>query len=352
MTRLKYRILILITCLPSLLSAQSTWVAGKIVTLSKDTIAGEILFRDWVTSPSQINFKTTESTADQIINAPDVLGFIIDSGNIAYVSTRAVITYYSQSGAAPNRQPIVDVDSTISFHERILKSDSISLSRFIDKREVPRYFISKGRVAVELQNIRYKVTLNDHVIERHYPFYKQQLKSLFDDCRAFQVDGIAYNITSLERVCRRYLECKGMEPLRRSSNFSRPFVTFGPTIGGLKYFSGFTEMYMGLSTQYRLPKRFLNRFVMATVKVAIARHGEKEIDIANVDLGLYGGSYFGVKNRIQPFVFGGLSFSSGPLDVGIGLAANKRFQIAVHSGLLFDIGGGPNASLDATFFFR
>jgi hypothetical protein len=143
-----------------------------------------------------------------------------------------------------------------------------------------------------------------------------------------------------------------MKPSKKSSNSSRPFLTFGPTIGRLKYFSGFTEIYIGFNTQYRLPKRFLNRFVMATVKVAISRHGEEEIAMSNVDLGLYGGSYFGVKKRIQPFVFGGLSFSSGPLDIGIGLAANKRFQIAVHSGLLFDKAGSSNASLDATFFFR
>jgi hypothetical protein len=72
-----YKLLLLIFILPLFSSAQSNYKPGYVVNLKGDTIKGFIDYREWLTNPNSINFKTTLADKIQKQSTGDIIAFTV-----------------------------------------------------------------------------------------------------------------------------------------------------------------------------------------------------------------------------------------------------------------------------------
>ena len=78
-----YRLILPFLLVPFLLSAQSSFKPGLVVTLKGDTLHGIINYSDWQNNPSGISFKSSSNNSTTRFTANDITYFSVSAGYLA-----------------------------------------------------------------------------------------------------------------------------------------------------------------------------------------------------------------------------------------------------------------------------
>lgn len=97
------------------LSAQSTFKRGRVISLSGDTISGEIDYQSYYKLSKVCNFRTSKSAKTQRFSTNDIKGFILDEK--AKEFERARLHYYGDSITAFVEKLVVGKMSLFSLYE-------------------------------------------------------------------------------------------------------------------------------------------------------------------------------------------------------------------------------------------
>jgi hypothetical protein len=220
-----------ITTIQSL--AQDNWKRGKVVLTSGDTLDGEILYEDWKQSPQQIVYRSAAGGAERSVLPLEAKSFVINNPNELYEPFTAEITYYLLVPVAQGVSPIDKKVEVTAFFEVLLSNPKVSLYRFIDDQNTPRFFIKRENVLRELHNISYYTKVNEGVVHVERPNYREELKQILNDCGKPGNKKVFYTAASLVDAVREYLNgCHQTDNSSFEQANLKPQINVGGFYGG------------------------------------------------------------------------------------------------------------------------
>lgn len=189
--------------LPFLLSAQTNYKSGILVTQPGDTLQGFINYREWNTNPKEISFKTSLDAANSQIYTPHKIKYFSISGYEAYESYEVPI-----SMDKVNYREISDANDTARitnavFLKVLLKGDRLNLYVYKDKIKERFYFLESA--AGRPVELKYQVLLKAGAVVE-LPIFRQQLNELALKYKVFtlsqQIKSASYAKADLLKIVR------------------------------------------------------------------------------------------------------------------------------------------------------
>lgn len=189
--------LILILSFFNSIFGQKNFQKGYVVTLSGDTLTGEIDNRDWSKSPAEIRFRKLIEKEIRYFNAYQYRAFGINSG-IEYQSFQTALYQTKEEKDISSYEIVAD---TTVFMEVISKG-KLSLYDFVEKGEKSRFFVKKENGNL-IQLIYHSVYKGTYLI--HNNLYLNQLADLTG---AKNIPNIEHQINSLNAFVEKFNRVK------------------------------------------------------------------------------------------------------------------------------------------------
>jgi hypothetical protein len=187
-------------------TAQKNFIDGYIITLKKDTLKGQVDYREWNLNPSSIHF--TDAKGKKSIFSPnDIAGFFIPPRD-RYISSHVSLDITSfQTKDLMNYQAQKSIKDTALFLMTLVKGKA-SLYYFKDLNNREHFYVSKeGNSPVELLlKKNYTRASEGSTQDRQYittvELFKGQLIILFSDCPDLRekIDRSEYSTSSLRSI--------------------------------------------------------------------------------------------------------------------------------------------------------
>ena len=325
-------------------NAQQQWSIAKLVTADSDTIHGEILFEDWVKSPSSIQFKNTNGSTTNY-PAKDIKSIYINKPVKQFASKPLALSYYNKNVVAEGTSPIAKTDSVTLLIEVLLEGPAVKLYECMDEQGQARFFLEKDNHLHELRNPSYRLAKGENIHVIHKEIYKEQLKQLLSECPSLKTNRVKYSDVDLVDLLLEYHRyCKVDVNTEFEQKALGERVSFG---GTFRSFPQFEEVptFVGLSMNVFSKKKFNSAFFSIDAGIGFAmRRDVFEGDDSDIFyVGLYGGKYFGL-GTWRPVIYTGISNIIGPFDTGVGLAYKKFATVSLSSGLYMLTKGVSNWS--------
>lgn len=147
--------------------SQSQLFKARIVTLSNDTISGQIKDFQWTKNPDELEFTTGLQTVSEIIRPGKIKAAIIDSGDY-YVS--AIVHIDMEYAKLNNPSEVYSMDTVIkdTVFLRLLLKGTLSLYLFTDENQKSHFF---GKTDLsEYQELYFKNLPLRYENSPHLPF--------------------------------------------------------------------------------------------------------------------------------------------------------------------------------------
>jgi hypothetical protein len=215
--------------------AQKNYQDGYIVLSNRDTVRGQVDFREWVSNPSKISFR--DKTGETISYTPSDIGSfsvqeeIYRSFTLRFYpfSLDAVVVASEGWNATP-------YDSTVFL--RLLTGGKLNLYRYEDQRSLVYFFAqTPGAVPQELRIRNHAEERDGRQVVAMDMLYRDQLTGLLADCGtvARRAGQAAYSETALRKLVFAYNNC-GKDTIEQRSAVAGTTgmaVSFIPMLGYL-----------------------------------------------------------------------------------------------------------------------
>jgi hypothetical protein len=189
-------------------AAQQIWTPAFVVNERRDTLQGEILFKDWDVSPTSIQFRNKDMLA-KTYTGDEIFSFTLSEYGRVFQSKSFRTKYYETNPIGLGQSPVTREDSVNAFLEVILSSPLVTLFEFMDANRKARFFLGKDNGLHELKNVTYKITVGTSVHVKANRLYREQLKQLLFECPTLKTNNLTYDRGSLIALLRQYhLSCK------------------------------------------------------------------------------------------------------------------------------------------------
>jgi len=219
--------------------AQENYKDGYIVRSDRDTVRGQIDFRDWLVNPAKISFLNSQTGKSESYQAEDLSAFSVN-GDV-YRSFKVHINPFSLD-------PVVTTsdswngdayDSTVFL--RLIIGGKLSLYYYKDHRDLT-YFFVQGQGAVQGEGgVPEQLRIRNQVIDKDGQrmvmkdeFYRGQLAVRLADCGKMtdRLGSLAYTESALRKLIFNYNNCgkDTAEQLVREDSHHRS-VSFSPLLG-------------------------------------------------------------------------------------------------------------------------
>lgn len=191
-------------------NAQRNYVPGIIITHSRDSLRGQIDYRNWLRSPDMVRFRTEGQSTEQVFRPADMAGMTV-SGEV-YVSRKVTLDITYQD----NLEKVMESD------EREYQEDTVLLQQVVNGhyqlyKYVDRYnqyhFVYEGEqqppIELKLVKKRYYDEQKGYLMNT-LNFYQDQLRLLFQDNPALarRAERADYEEKELARLFARYNQVK------------------------------------------------------------------------------------------------------------------------------------------------
>jgi hypothetical protein len=227
-------IVCLLTCLA--VFGQENYQDGYIVSSNRDTVRGEIDFREWVNNPSSISFR--DKAGKTASYTPEEAGSFYVSGEI-YRSYKVRFYPFSLDPVVTTREGWNSDPYDSVVYLRLITGGNLSLYLYKGRsNELTYYFAQKlDAVPAELRVRSRVVEADGHQGVETDLLYRSQLAGLLADCgqTAKRARQAAYAENALRKLFFAYNNCGKDTTERRSASVSNhgPSVRFSPMIGYL-----------------------------------------------------------------------------------------------------------------------
>ncbi len=161
-----YKALLIILLLPVFSFAQSNFKPGYVVTLKGDTIRGLIDYREWSSTPTSINFKTSATDNVRKYSDQEIRYFNI-SGLESYVQyTGAISMDFTDVNRLPTARDTSQREATVLF-KIMQKGDNVVLYSYTDDVKT-RFYISEAPDYKPIPLVYRIYQNNDGIVENTY----------------------------------------------------------------------------------------------------------------------------------------------------------------------------------------
>lgn len=341
-----FTLMLFLPCLT--VGAQGNFRSGYIVTQNRDSLAGEIDFKDWGLNPVHISFRLGATARSSEFSVKDLVAFGVNGER--YESHLVHLFPYStrleslESGDGTEKE----YDTTVFLE--VVASGRLTLWEYRTTGGVNYYFFNgSGDKPEELRMITKMQTKEGISVMEQEELFKNQLGFLLKDCPA--AAGLAasarYNAASLEKLFFIYNNCgkdttdKKKEGIRvqvfpLAGYFSSKVRFVGADVSAAQVYPAFSSLAGGMGALFILPRKrqqlslvtdlLWQRFQSASNTVAVnsftTASGHLDYSLLNVEL-LFRYRY--PTNGLRPFVEAGMANS-----IGFGLSCYQTYVDDIH----------------------
>ena len=213
-------------------TAQENFQNGYIVLHQKDTVRGQIDYREWVASPRQITFLDAPAGSKATYQPGEISAFFV-SGDL-YRSFRIHVSPYINGAldidGEDSSAPAYDTTGFL----RLITGGKVSLYFYRDKTDIPYYFIQRQNDAPEQLVIRTSIVDRDgHRNFQQEDLYKYQLGRYLRDCPGIADVSRSINYTekSLRKLVFAYNNCGKDTTEQKEAAGHKQSVFFMPVAG-------------------------------------------------------------------------------------------------------------------------
>jgi hypothetical protein len=209
--------------------AQKNFIAGFVVTRNKDTLRGQIDFRDWDRNPGRIVFHEGENGTAMEYSAPDLAAFC--AGDHRYESYTVHVFPYSNNPEELSSEQGLSAPYDTTIFLRVLTTGKVTLWEDRADAHTSYYFVSgKGGNPEQLRVITRISTVDGLTKYDQVAQYRNQLRFLLQDCEktAGRIDRTEYQAGSLEKLIFAYNNC-GRDTVEKRPN--RGKILLFPIVG-------------------------------------------------------------------------------------------------------------------------
>ena len=230
---LKACLLIVVAFLSLTAIAQENYKDAYIVHSNRDTVRGQIDFRDWIVNPPRISFLNLKTGKPESLLPEDLSSFSVN-GEI-YRSFKVHINPFSLD-------PVVITgdnwngdayDSTVFL--RLIVGGKLNLYYYKDRRDLTYFFVQGQGGMPEQLGIRNQLVEKDgqRMVVRD-EFYRRQLAALLADCgkTTERLGSLAYTESALRKLIFSYNNCgKDTAEQHVHEDSHHRSVSFSPLLG-------------------------------------------------------------------------------------------------------------------------
>jgi hypothetical protein len=233
------------------LSAQKNFVRGFIITLKKDTLKGNIDYREWGLNPAMIHF-TDEEGNKHTFTPDDIAGFFIPpKDHYTSIHVSLDLSSFQLKDLMEFKEPR-SVKDTALFLMTIVKGKA-SLYYLKDRNEREHFYVSKDNEPLVELLLKKKYIMNSvgSTQESNYvstlELFKGQLIVLFNDCPEMKalIDRSAYSIPGMRSIVVRYNQCRNstMEFVKKEEKIKVKFgILAGPSLTKITFKGGENDL--------------------------------------------------------------------------------------------------------------
>lgn len=209
--------------------AQRNFIDGYVVTRNKDTLKGQIDFRDWGINPDHIFFRQGETTKTEEYHAVDLAAF--STGDQHYESYTVHIAPYSSEPERLLSQEDIGAPYDTTVFLQVLTSGKLTLWEDRTSGGTDYYFVNgKDGRPEQLRVITRIATTDGTTGFSQEPVFRNQLSFLMRDCESIagRIQRSEYTGSSLAKLFFAYNNC-GKDTVEKRG--SRGSVQFFPLVG-------------------------------------------------------------------------------------------------------------------------
>jgi hypothetical protein len=211
-------------------AGQENFLDGYVVLRSKDTIRGQIDFRDWNANPYQITFQEARTAKKTSFKADELTAFFV-SGETYRSYTVTIYPYSLDVEMLSNDFKDTPYDSVAFL--RLLLPGKLSLYSYADRQEGHYFFVQRPDERPEQLRIRSSVVDNNGLkaLDR-VNVYIDQLRSLVYDCPGLsgKTSGLPYTESAIRKLLFSYDHC-GKDTVESVAHGGESAVRFEPLVG-------------------------------------------------------------------------------------------------------------------------
>ncbi len=194
--------------------AQSNFVEGNIVTLTNDTIKGQIDYPEWIFTPKQIRFRLNNSDKGKIYTSKDIKAFTIIYKNEQY--ERAIVSIYPEQIELTKSKVYTSIDNIASDYItdttflRVLAKGRLNLLELQYNQYQPHYFVQKNNTNMtELIYRKVLIKSKDSLSVSTVESFKKQLGQFTSDCHINETNfsKTHYQRNELLKIISQYNTC-------------------------------------------------------------------------------------------------------------------------------------------------
>jgi hypothetical protein len=198
--------------------AQKNFQPGTIVTISGETQPGEIDYKNWISNPSTITFRSDKRSPSKSYGVDDLASFEVAGTRYK----RAVIDLFNR---VDNLNYLSYDDTLVAHTDTVflltIISGPKSLYQYIDN--VSHFYIGNGDDFEFLQYKKYKVRKEVFIADVVYTPMNQeyvatnrgfvsQLRTYLNDCSINIANDVRYDLDALKSIFASYYDCQGTAP--------------------------------------------------------------------------------------------------------------------------------------------
>lgn len=283
---------------------------------------GVVRYYDWATNPQTVEFADTGTQIFRTVYIRDIRQLNI-TGKAVYEGLYLNVPRYAKGPIRFTNELIEHIDSTYYLAERLLESAPVKLYRFLDIEDKDRFVLSKNDSLVLLNDIHTRLEKRGTAFNYSIPEYQTTLKRILYECPTLDTKNTTYTERSLTTLVKEYLTFCRIDAKIHSEQTKPSRTQIGVGVHGSSWRTGdgSTRVY-GVSVQLLMPKQFHNKFFLIDLGQASTSGSS---DISRIQIGLYGGRYFG-KGPLQAKVYTGFSTVLAILDTGLGISYRKMIS--------------------------
>jgi hypothetical protein len=196
-----YKALLIILLLPVFSFAQSNFKPGYVVTLKGDTIRGLIDYREWSSTPTSIDFKTSATDKVRKYSDQEIRYFNI-SGLESYVQyTGAISMDITDINLITSERDTSQREATVLF-KIMQKGDNVVLYSYTDELKT-RFYISEAPYYKPIPLV-YRIYRNfDGIVENTYMKQLYALANKYgvlDNSLQWDIEHMSYNSDAMLKI--------------------------------------------------------------------------------------------------------------------------------------------------------